>query len=147
MVFAFLLALLLSVSLSFAVSGSAYASEVDPQTQAALQELEQAFSEAYAASQGEDGATADMASPLRSTPKVSTSEESITDEDTPLAAYPEAVEEIPDDENPLAASPYAAFVHDFAWVLLGIIMVVAAAFLVFTRRLNKNISQMRRFVD
>jgi len=47
----------------------------------------------------------------------------------------------------LAASPYAAPVNDFVWVLLAAIVVVAVYFFVSTRRLDKNIDQMRRFVD
>lgn len=138
-------ALFLSFSLVMPAS-PAYAAEVDPQTQAALEELEQAFTEAYEQSQGANDMTGDMASSLDDE---GGEQESIADDDTPLAAAPSAAaeEEIADEENPLAANPYASPVHDFAWVLLVVIVAVAAFFLISTRRLDRNINQMRRFVD
>jgi hypothetical protein len=38
-------------------------------------------------------------------------------------------------------------VHDFVWVLLVAIIAVAGFFFLSNRRLDKNIDQMRRFVD
>ena len=153
-----LVALVLACAFAVGVASPAQAADVDPQTQAALQELEQAFTEAYEASQ-DAGSTADEASGLRDSANGAAGE-AIADDETPLAAYPDDdasaeadaaaaadEEEILDDENPLAASPYAASVNDFVWVLLAVIIAVAVFFFMSNRRLGKNIDQMRRFVD
>ena len=151
----FAVAFMLLFSLMGAAVSPAYADEVDPQTQEALQQLEQAFADAYEESQNQ-GAAADEASSLQD--DASAGAEAIDDEETPLAAQPGASgaeadeaaaveEEIADDENPLAANPYAAPVHDFVWVLLVAIIAVAGFFFLSNRRLDKNIDQMRRFVD
>ena len=139
--FALLAALALSFTLAFAAPAPAYAADIDPETQAALQELEEAFVNAYEEAQAE----------------ASENGETIEDDGTPLAAAPggeanddaasPAEEEILDEENPLTASPYAASVHGFAGVLLGIAAVAALFLLVLTNRLNRNIDKMRRFVD
>lgn len=151
---AFFVSLILAFGLA-AAPAPASAAEADSQTQAALEQLEQAFADAYAASQADGDIAADQASSLKAAPDAA-SGEFIADDETPLAAYDaqdadpssSAVEEeILDDENPLAASPYAAPVFNFVWVLLVVIVAVAGFFLVSTRRLDKNINQMRHFVD
>lgn len=135
------LAVLVCLSLMFAFAPvSAYAGEVDPETQAAMDQLAQEFEEAYEAAQSDgDASVAKGGSAV-----------AIDDDETPLAAAPvaNATEEvIADDENPLAASPYAGPVYDFAWVLLVVIIAVAAYFFTSAHRLDKNIRQMRHFVD
>ena len=138
-VVALLATALLALLLSAATPVASYADEPDEQTQQAMQQLEEAFTDAYNEAQEEDGVTADEASPLTD----STAENATASDDDSAPAE----ETIEDDENPLAESPYASPVNDFVWVLLAAIIVVAAFFLVSTGRLNKNIEQMRRFVD
>ena len=139
-VLALFAALALAFALSFAAPVSAFGADVDPETQEALEQLKDAFADAYAEAQEDVAAD-----------EVSSLGEAIEDDGTPLAAAPDAdaavEEEILDEENPLAASPYAASVHGFAGVLLGIAAVATLFFLVLTNRLNRNIDQMRRFVD
>ena len=131
---------------------AAQTQDIDPETQAALQELEEAFAQAYAESQGisrtsstvQGETISDDGTPLASYPGTT---EEIADEDTPLAAAPGEAEVIEDDENPLAASPYAEPVYNFTWVLIAVFVIVTVVYAVLTRRLEKNIATMRRFVD
>ena len=81
--FALLAALALSFALAFAAPAPAYAADIDPETQAALQELEEAFVNAYEEAQA--GA--------------SENGETIEDDGTPLAAAPGG------EANDDAASP------------------------------------------
>lgn len=150
---ALIVAIVCAFALAAGVPAPSYAADVDADSQAALQQLEKAFADAYEAAQADNGTTADMASSLDAT-KVSQSSGSveISDDETPLAASPDVAasadeEEILDEENPLAANPYASPVNDFVWVLLAIIVVVAGYFFFSARRMEKNIQQMRRFVD
>ena len=161
-VFAFLLACAVALCVLGAGVQPAYAADSGSGSTGSTmteEEFLQAIDEFVQQAQEADGAPADTASSLDDK---AAGQEAISDNDTPLASYSdnqvtadqaasadeENVEEvIEDDENPLAASPYASPVYDFVWVLLGIIVVVAGFFFVSTRRLNKNIQQMRHFVD
>lgn len=129
-----LAAALFCLLLSGATPLSAYADEADPQTQEAIEDLQEAFTEAYneaQAEEAEEGETADMAS----------SKSSDADKDS---AGKEALAK---SGGPMKQSPYATPLHDLAFVLLGVIIATSAFFFAFNGRLNKNIDKMRRFVD
>ena len=147
---------LFSLALLSAVAPQAQAAEPDADTQAAMQQLEEAFAEAYAEAQSDGDIAADAVSSLGDAAEATdatdaTEEEAAKDGAVSTTSRKNVAaateEEIADDENPLAASPYASPVNDFAWVLLAIIVAVAGYFVVSTGRLNKNIAQMRHFVD
>lgn len=128
---ALLTAALVCLLLSGMAPLSAYADEVDAQTQEAIENFQEAFTDAYEEAQDEEAESSDMASS-----KNGGANEGSTGK-----------EALAKSSGPMKQSPFASPLRDLAVVLLGIIIATSVFFFVSNGRLNKNIDKMRRFVD
>ena len=122
----------LCLLLAGAMPLAAYAVESDAQTQEAVEDLEEAFVDAYDETQDEQAETADMVS---------------SKNDDAAAAGSAGTGALAKSRAPMKENPYASPMHDLAFVLLGIMISTSAFFFIINGRLNKNIEKMRKFVD
>lgn len=111
---------------------SAYADEGDAQVQEAVEDLEEAFADAYDEAQNEEAETADMAS---------------SKSDDAAATNSGGKGTLAKGGAPMKENPYTSPMHDLAFVLLGIMISTSAFFFVVNGRLKKSIEKMRHFVD